>query len=90
VVKTATYLIEAALTQARDYGVVKLSLDGKDLESPLDLYHARVTTTQNALLGEARLEEGDHVLAIEIVGANPAAERAFMFGIDYARLAEKG
>ena len=32
------------------------------------------------------LTAGKHKLAIEIVGANPKAIKAFMFGLDYVRL----
>jgi putative membrane-bound dehydrogenase-like protein len=88
--KAATYAVEGALTMAPDYGVVQLWLDGQKLESPIDLYSPRVVTTGNALLGEARLEPGDHVLGVEVLGANPAAAKAYMFGVDYVRLAEKG
>jgi hypothetical protein len=88
--KAASYAVEGALTMAPDYGVVQLWLDGQKLESPVDLYNPRVITTGNALLGEARLEPGSHVLAVEVLGANPAAAKAYMFGVDYLRLVEKG
>ncbi|MBI4604074.1 MAG: c-type cytochrome [Planctomycetes bacterium] len=89
VAKAATYALEVALTQAPDYGVVQLDLDGRKLESPVDLYHPRVVPTGPTLLGELSLEPGDHVLGVEIVGTNPRAVKAFMFAIDYALLVEK-
>jgi len=84
-----TYAVEAAMTQAPDYGIVKLSLDGQAMGSSFDLYHSRVVPTGPTLLGEATLEAGDHTLEVEIVGANPHAAPAYMFGVDYLLLVKK-
>jgi len=37
-------------------------------------------------LGTQNLTAGEHRLSIGIVGANPAATKAYMVGLDYARL----
>ncbi len=87
--RTSSYALEGAFTMAPDYGVLQLWLDGTKLEFPIDLFSPRVITTGNSFLGEARLEAGDHVLSVEIVGTNPAAVHAYMFGVDYVRLTEK-
>jgi len=34
-------------------------------------------------LGEFELTEGEHVLGVQIVGANQKADPAYMFGLDY-------
>jgi putative membrane-bound dehydrogenase-like protein len=86
--KDGTYRLEAALTRARDYGVVQLWLDGKKIEGAIDLYNPAVVTTGAVLLAELPLEKGEHVLAVEILGANPQAVKAYMFGLDYVLLAE--
>jgi len=36
-------------------------------------------------LGEFDLEPGTATLTVEIVGENPAATKAWMFGLDYVR-----
>ena len=51
---------------------------------PIDLYSSgKVIATDEMSLGEFELEKGQHVLTIEIVGANPAAIKRYIFGIDY-------
>jgi hypothetical protein len=37
-------------------------------------------------LGKVSLTEGDHVLTVEIVGANPSAVKSYMFGLDQVLL----
>lgn len=81
------YGMEIALTMARDYAVVKLSLDDQPLGEPLDLFNdPDVITTGLQSLGQHQLDAGAHRLAIEITGANPAAAKAYMVGVDYLRL----
>ena len=69
------------LTKARDYGIVQLSLDGKKTAAPIDLFNPDVVPTEAILLGVHDLAKGRHVLSVEILGANPKAEKAYMFGI---------
>lgn len=77
------YRVSARLTKARDYGIVQLSLDGKKLGEPIDLYHEGVILTEPAIaLGTHDLTAGEHKLLVEIVGANPKAVKAYMFGLD--------
>jgi hypothetical protein len=82
-----SYNLEMVLTKAPDYGVVQLLVDESKLGEPLDLYVARTVKTTDVLnYNGLPLAAGPHVLSIEIVGANPAAIQAFMFGLDYIRL----
>ena len=87
-VKTAgKYTLQIALTKARDYGVVQLSLDGKKLGGPIDLYNARAVITTGVLeFTTGQLPAGKHRLTIAIVGANRRAVKAYMVGVDYVRL----
>jgi putative membrane-bound dehydrogenase-like protein len=81
--------LECVLTKARDYGVVQLAWDGAALGGPLDMFDAKRVTTTGVLsfpLGE--VAAGDHTLTVEIIGANPQAVRAYMFGLDYVRVQE--
>jgi tetratricopeptide (TPR) repeat protein len=82
-----TYDLEIVLTKARDYGVVQLWLEGVKLGDPVDLFHATGVVTTGVLSHRGlTLSSGSHVLSIEIVGANPAATKEYMFGLDYIRL----
>jgi putative membrane-bound dehydrogenase-like protein len=82
ILKAGTYQVSAVLTKARDYGIVQLSLDGKKTGQPIDCYNSEVVSTKPIPLGTHRLAAGKHELTVEIVGANPQAVKAYMFGID--------
>jgi hypothetical protein len=84
--QTGEHQIAAAFTMARDYAVVQLHLDGQTLGEPLDLYHSDVITTGVLDLGRHKLTAGAHKLTIAIEGANPAAVKAYMVGVDYVQL----
>jgi hypothetical protein len=84
------YRIEAVLTRAPDYGVVKFLLDGEPLsEKQTDLFGSRVTVTPALVLGERKLSAGEHRLTVELTGANPEAVKSFMFGLDYVTLTRR-
>ena len=74
------------LTKAVDYGIVQLSLDGKKLGDPIDLYNNGVVATGVLDMGTHELTQGQHVLKVEIVGANEKAVKNYMFGLDYVKL----
>ncbi len=76
------YDLSVTLTKARDYGIVELSVDGKKAGAPIDLYNPEVVSTGPIALGTWELEAGEHCLGVEIVGANPQAVKAYMFGLD--------
>ena len=83
-VKTSgNYRVSVVLTKARDYGVVQLSLDGKKAGQPIDLYNPQVILTDPIDVGTHQLSEGEHTLAVEIIGANEKAIQSYMFGLDY-------
>ena len=78
----ATYDLSGVFTKARDYGIVQLYLDGAKIGDRLDLYNPGVIATDPLPLGRKRLTAGEHVLTVEILGANEAADKAYMFGFD--------
>jgi hypothetical protein len=80
------YKLSAQLTKARDYGIVQLYLDDKKLGDPVDLYNPDVIPTGEIDLGKHKLDVRVHKLTVEITGANPKAEPAYMAGIDYVKL----
>ncbi len=87
--RDGTYELDLALTQAPDYAIVQLYLDGQKIEGPVDLYHPKVVPTGTASLGEYPLSKGEHILGVEILGANPAARKNHFIGLDYVLLTEK-
>jgi hypothetical protein len=77
------YRVGVVLTKARDYAIVQLYLNGKKAGEPIDLYNPEVVNTSLIPLGVFELPAGENVLTVEIVGKNPEAIPAYMFGLDY-------
>ncbi len=77
--------LELAMTCARDYAVVEVSLDGKPLAPPIDLYNSDVISTGLLQFNAPQLTQGKHELTIEIVGANKSAVKSYMVGLDFIR-----
>ena len=86
--KAGTYRIKTQLTKAIDYGIHQLHLDGKKLGEPIDLFNNGVVPTGQIDLGVHNLKKGQHILKVEIIGANEKAQKKYMFGIDYILLEE--
>ena len=74
------------LTKAIDYGIVQFSVDDRKAGEPIDLFHDGVVPTGPLSLGTFDLSAGQHRLTVEIVGANPQAQKSYMFGIDRIEL----
>lgn len=82
------YAVSAAFTVAKDYAIVNLLLDDESLSLPLDLYnYPDVKTTGLLTFGDRSLSAGKHKLTVEITGANRAAVKSYMVGLDYVLLA---
>jgi len=81
------YMVVMQFTRAKDYGIVQCSLDGQALRWPIDLYHPTVRTFGPFDMGTLDLSKGNHTLAFEVTGSNPAAIASHMVGLDYVRLA---
>ena len=84
--KAGTYRIKTQLTKAVDYGIHQLYLDGEKLGEPIDLFNNGVVPTGQIDLGVRKLDKGQHVLKVEIIGANDKAVKSYMFGMDYILL----
>jgi hypothetical protein len=79
--------IVTRLTKAVDFGIIQWYLDGKKVGEPMDLFYATgVIATKEITLGNFNLTKGQHELTVEIVGANPAAIKRYMVGIDYIKV----
>ena len=81
-----TYRVFGRFVKAADYGIVKVSVNGKETGTPLDLYAERVTAADEVLLGEYTLSPGDNMLSIEISGANERGLKRYFVGLDYIRV----
>ncbi|MGI8603488.1 MAG: hypothetical protein ACR2OZ_10880 [Verrucomicrobiales bacterium] len=87
VTQPGRFQIQAVLSRAPDYGVVRFRLDGELLsDKQIDLFGWNVTTTPLLTLGERQLSAGAHRLTVELTGANPEAVKSYMFGLDYVWL----
>jgi hypothetical protein len=85
--QSGTVEVLAAFTLARDYAIVTAELDGQPLGEALDLYnYPDVIASGELLLGKRPLDAGPHRLSFTIAGANPAAVKNHMLGLDYIRL----
>lgn len=76
--------VSAGLTEAPDYGIVRLSVNGKPART-LDRYAPSVGHGP-VDLGEFDLHQGVNELTIEIVGSNASAIPRQMFGLDYLKV----
>ena len=81
------YQLKGVLTKASDYGIVTISLDGKEAFRMFDGYNeGQVIRSDELDWGVHLLEAGDHKLTFVITGANPSARKKYLVGLDYVRL----
>lgn len=85
---TGTVDLEVVLTCAKDYGIVKLSLDDQALGDPIDLYNSDVIPSGVLSFSKLSVTGRKHTLTIQIAGANPRADKAFMMAVDYIRVTQ--
>ncbi|MBN2451061.1 MAG: C1 family peptidase [Lentisphaeria bacterium] len=81
VAEAGVYDLGLYATRAPDYGIVRVSLDGRTLAAGVDLHAAEVVPSGLLPLGRLRLEAGKRTLEFECVGRNPASRGTFL-GID--------
>jgi hypothetical protein len=79
---SGTYDVSVKLTKAIDYAIVQLYVDGQKAGEQIDLYNDGVIPTGPIGIGTFQMDQGDHKLTVEIVGANENAIQAYMFGLD--------
>ena len=75
----------AEMTKAVDYGIVSVSVNGTAAAKTIDLFAPEVKH-ERFDLGVFDLKEGANRLAIAIAGANDAAIKRHMVGLDYVLL----
>jgi putative membrane-bound dehydrogenase-like protein len=82
------YRIGAGMTKAVDYGIFDISLDDRKIAGPVDFFNRGVIHTGALALGDpVKLAAGEHRLSFTVTGANDAAIKAYMLGLDYVILA---
>jgi putative heme-binding domain-containing protein len=83
------YTLTAALTKAKDYGIIDVSLDGRPVATGWDGYNPNVIHSGPLDWGTHALDAGEHPLVITISGTNANALPRFMVGVDYVKLVKK-
>jgi hypothetical protein len=81
-----TYDLSAAMTKARDYGIVSLAIDGTQLGQPFDGYNfPDVTVDNNVQFGSVQLSAGAHQFTFTVIGKNTSSSN-YLAGIDYLQM----
>ncbi len=81
-----TYQVLARLGAGPNGGIYQLSIDGKDVGVPADLFAEKISPLA---LGTITLPAGDHILGATLTGNNPARTQPGALGefrIDYLKL----
>jgi len=84
------YRVVGRFLKARDYGIHQLAINGQKAGEPIDFYNAEVVPTGEVELGAFDLKAGANELSITVTGANPRADKGYMFGLDYLLLKPAG
>jgi len=86
------YQVLVHLTKARDYGVVRVQINGKSLGRAVDCFNADNVVSTGAIdLGTADLQKGTATFRVEVIGSNPSAVGLrYMWGLDCVVLKPSG
>jgi hypothetical protein len=70
-------------TKSWDYGILRFSLNGQPAGKDFDAFNARPMASGPIELGEFEPKDGQFVLRVEVIGANPASKNSkSFFGLD--------
>ncbi len=84
------YTLKGALTLARDYGTIDVSLDDKPVATGWDGFNGpKVIHSDELDWGTHELSAGEHQLTFTITGKHADAVPGYMVGLDYVRLEKK-
>ena len=83
--RTGRYRLILYATEAPDFGIISVALDGETLGDTIDLYAPMVLPSGAIPLSRVALEEGTHRLTFTSVGKSDAS-LGFRFGIDAIEL----
>ncbi len=82
------YDVTLGITKARDYGIVRIAVNGETKIDSLDGYNTSVIAA-DVELPACRLKQGTNRLEVTILGSNPEAVKSHMFGLDYILAAKR-
>jgi hypothetical protein len=81
-----TYDLSAFYTQAPNFGIITLALDGREIGASFNGYHAAFLSIAPAVdYGSFALSEGAHTLTWKVIDREPSSS-GFAAGIDALRL----
>ncbi len=80
------YEIISAFLFDREMGTVEASLNGESISETMDFYRSDLSGTGPTSLGVHPLNKGVNRLTFKMTGANPDAEKNYIFGIDYLKI----
>ncbi len=75
----------AQFTKAKDYGIIQLYFNGKQVGDEIDCYSRKVIPSGKINFGKVRVKKGENIFKIKIIGANPKAIKSYMVGLDYLK-----
>jgi hypothetical protein len=81
--KAGKYRLTGRFTQAKDYGIVQISINGTKAGGPIDLYGENVKATSPIDLGMVEIKDGTNILGMDIVGTRKGG---CYVGVDYIKL----
>jgi hypothetical protein len=87
--KAGRYQVFGRFLKAIDYGIIQLAVNGKKAGQPIDFFHDGVIHTAEIPLGTFDLRQGPNQLSAVVAGANPQAQKQYMFGLDYILIKPK-
>jgi len=76
------YDVTLGITKAIDYAICKIDINGETEAGSIDFFNLSVIA-RDIRLGRCKLLKGKNKLKVTILGANPAAAKKHMFGLDY-------
>ena len=74
-------------TKSYDFGILRLSVNGKPVGTDVDLYAAKPVPSEPMELGTCDPVDNGYVLRVELIGKNPQSKAAF-FGLDCVTLSQ--
>jgi hypothetical protein len=85
VFKSGTYQLEGALSQAPDYGIVQISIEGEPVGPTFDGRASKIRTAPWKADEPIELDKGMHTIRVEVVDRDPSAT-GWRAGLDYLEL----
>lgn len=80
--KAGRYHLDGYFTKGPDFGVIKISLDGKEVERDVDLFEENMKRSEMMRYGrELDLTAGNHTLRIEVTGKGEKST-GYLVGLD--------